>query len=94
MRTTQESGSLFEVGPSLDYEELLRGEIDSEEYVRRLKAKVDDRMRVPLRRVRAVCAGVLDPDSLPWHYPGDRPDVCKFCRPHLAWWKRLLRRDV
>ena len=32
-------------GPSEDYKKLLRGEITSEEYVRRLKATVDSRLR-------------------------------------------------
>ena len=32
-------------GPSEDYKALLRGEITSEEYVRRLKATVDRRLR-------------------------------------------------
>jgi hypothetical protein len=38
-----ESGSL-KPGPSEDYKALLRGEITSEEYVRRLKADVDRRL--------------------------------------------------
>lgn len=44
------STPLFRVGPSPDYLALLRGEIEPDEYVRRVKAEVDARLK---RRKRA-----------------------------------------
>jgi len=45
------------LGPSEDYQALLRGEISPEEYVRRLKARVDERHaqdRIYRRRSRLL----------------------------------------
>jgi len=44
LRELQDKGSMS-VGPSEDYKMLLRGEISSEEYVKRLKETVDKRFK-------------------------------------------------
>jgi hypothetical protein len=43
------------------------------------------------RQLRVCCPGVLSPPGHPFHYPGDRPDICSDCRPEQpkrSWWRR------
>jgi hypothetical protein len=41
------------------------------------------------RPLRKVCAGVINNDYTPIHYPGERPDICADCRPKKKrWWRR------
>ncbi len=35
------------------------------------------------RKLRACCAGALAPTAYPFHYPGDRMDICEVCNPAL-----------
>ena len=58
-------------GPSPDYQMLLRGEITSEEYVKRLKARVDERHaqdRLYRRRSRLLRRLTRLSQSLPGGY--------------------------